>query len=147
MNLGVAVTVTKATLVEALSEELGLSKCEAKELAESVFEELSATLASGEPVKLWGFGNFALRDKTGRICRNPNTGAEALISPRRVVTFRPGRKLQRRVLGYTNGIEPRAPRRLPLVNVTDECHRLSQRSGSTSSTRPRHADSPSAGDD
>lgn len=56
----------------------------------------------------------------GRIGRNPNTGAEALITPRRVVTFRPGRKLQGRVLGYANGIESHAPPRLPPASIDDE---------------------------
>lgn len=89
--------LTKADLAEALFDELGFNKREAKDFVDSFFEELRATLASGEQVKLSGFGNFELRDKNQRPGRNPKTGEEIPISARRVVTFRPGQKLRARV--------------------------------------------------
>lgn len=89
--------LTKAELAEALFEELGFNKREAKEFVDSFFEELRATLEGGEQVKLSGFGNFELRDKNQRPGRNPKTGEDIPISARRVVTFRPGQKLRSRV--------------------------------------------------
>lgn len=92
-------TVTKADLVEMLFEELGLNKREAKEIVELFFEEIKVSLAGNEQVKLSGFGNFDLRDKSVRPGRNPKTGEEIPISARRVVTFKPGQKLKARVEG------------------------------------------------
>ncbi len=89
--------LTKASLAEMLYEELGFNKREAKELVELFFEEIRASLEDNEPVKLSGFGNFDLRDKTQRPGRNPKTGEEIPITARRVVTFRPGQKLKARV--------------------------------------------------
>ncbi len=94
-------TLTKADMAESLFNELGLNKNEARELVELFFEELAASLAVGKQVKLSGFGNFDLRDKKERPGRNPKTGQEIPISARRVVTFRPGQKLQARVDAYT----------------------------------------------
>jgi len=92
--------LTKADLAEQLFEELGLNKREAKELVEMFFEEIRGALEKGQQVKLSGFGNFDLREKKQRPGRNPKTGEEIPISPRRVVTFRPGQKLKARVEGY-----------------------------------------------
>ena len=89
--------LTKAELTEALFEELGLNKREAKEFVDLFFEEIRGRLENGESVKLSGFGNFELRDKNQRPGRNPKTGKEIPISARRVVTFRPGQKLRLRV--------------------------------------------------
>ncbi len=89
--------LTKAELAEALFEELGLNKREAKEFVDLFFEEIRNRLENGEAVKLSGFGNFELRDKNQRPGRNPKTGEEIPISARRVVTFRPGQKLRLRV--------------------------------------------------
>ncbi|MCK9385804.1 MAG: integration host factor subunit alpha [Nevskia sp.] len=89
--------LTKAELSEALFEELGLNKREAKEFVDLFFEEVRERLENGEAVKLSGFGNFELRDKSQRPGRNPKTGKEIPISARRVVTFRPGQKLRLRV--------------------------------------------------
>ena len=93
--------LTKAKLAETLFEQLGLNKREAKDLVEGFFESLRLSLESGEQVKLSGFGNFDLRDKSERPGRNPKTGEEIPISARRVVTFRPGQKLKSRVDIYT----------------------------------------------
>ena len=89
--------LTKAELAEALFEQLGLNKREAKEFVDLFFEEIRRSLESGQQVKLSGFGNFELRDKNQRPGRNPKTGEEIPISARRVVTFRPGQKLRLRV--------------------------------------------------
>ena len=93
-------SLTKADLAEMLYEELGFNKREAKEIVELFFEEIRTALESGRDVKLSGFGNFDLRDKTQRPGRNPKTGEEIPISARRVVTFRPGQKLKARVEEY-----------------------------------------------
>lgn len=87
-------------MAESLFNELGLNKREARELVDSFYEELRSSLASGEQVKLSGFGNFDLRDKNQRPGRNPKTGEEIPITARRVVTFRPGQKLKSRVEAY-----------------------------------------------
>jgi len=94
------VALTKADMAESLFDELGLNKREARELVDMFYEELRASLAFGEQVKLSGFGNFDLRDKKQRPGRNPKTGEEIPISARRVVTFRPGQKLKARVEAY-----------------------------------------------
>lgn len=93
-------TLTKADMVEQLYDELGLNKREAKDLVEMFFEEIRTSLGQGQSVKLSGFGNFMLRDKTERPGRNPKTGEEIPVSARRVVTFRPGQKLKQRVEQY-----------------------------------------------
>jgi len=89
--------LTKADIAETLYDELGLNKREAKEFVEIFFNEISSLLVSGLDVKISGFGNFILRDKKERPGRNPKTGEDVKISPRRVVTFRAGQKLKARV--------------------------------------------------
>ena len=90
-------TITKANFAESLFVELGLDRREAKALVELFFEEIKDSLVQGKAVKISGFGNFELRDKTSRPGRNPKTGEETPISARRVVTFRSGNKLKARV--------------------------------------------------
>lgn len=92
--------LTKADMAERLFEELGLNKREAKEIVEEFFEEIRCCLERNEQVKLSGYGNFQPRDKGPRPGRNPKTGEEIPITARRVVTFRPGRKLRSRVEKY-----------------------------------------------
>lgn len=92
--------LTKAAMAEMLFEELGLNKREAKEFVEQFFEEIRVALEAGHDVKLSGFGNFVLRNKSERPGRNPKTGEEIPITARRVVTFRPGQKLKTRVEAY-----------------------------------------------
>ena len=87
-------------MAESLFDELGLNKREAREQVDSFFEDLRSALATGEQIKLSGFGNFDLRDKNQRPGRNPKTGEEIPITARRVVTFRPGQKLKSRVEVY-----------------------------------------------
>ncbi len=93
-------SLTRANMAESLVNELGLSRTEARELVNLFFEELTASLAVGERVKLSGFGKFELRDKKERPGRNPKTGEKIPISARRVVTFRPGEKLKARMEAY-----------------------------------------------
>lgn len=97
--------LTKADMAERLFEELGLNKREAKDLVDIFFEEVRCALENNTSVKLSGFGNFTLRDKTQRPGRNPKTGEEIPISARRVVTFRPGQKLKARVEAYAGSTE------------------------------------------
>jgi len=93
--------LTRADMAKSLFNAIGLNKKEARELVDSFFQELEASLADGEQVRLSGFGNFDLRDKIARPGRNPKTGEKAPIPARRVVTFRAGQKLRARVEGYT----------------------------------------------
>ncbi len=92
--------LTKAQMADRLFDELGLNKREAKEIVELFFDEVRQTLESNDHVKLSGFGNFELREKSERPGRNPKTGQEIPITARRVVTFRPGQKLKLRVEAY-----------------------------------------------
>ena len=92
--------LTKADFSEQLFGELGLDRHEAKTMVELFFEEIKETLEQGKPVKISGFGNFELRDKTSRPGRNPKTREEIPITARRVVTFRPGQKLKARVEAF-----------------------------------------------
>ena len=87
-------TLTKADLSEILFNKVGLNKSEAKEMVEAFFEEIKASLESGDNVKLSGFGNFDLRTKAERPGRNPKTGKEIPIKARRVVTFHSSQKLK-----------------------------------------------------
>ena len=89
--------LTKADLAEMLFDELGLNKREAKEVVEMFYAEIVNALENNDSVKLSGFGNFDLRDKKSRPGRNPKTGEDVAISARRVVNFKPGQKLKKRV--------------------------------------------------
>ncbi len=81
-------TITRADLADALYQKLGLSRSESADIVDSVFEEMSDGLIDGENVKISGFGSFVLRDKKERIGRNPKTGVEVPITPRRVLVFK-----------------------------------------------------------
>mgnify|MGYP000201932158 CR=1 FL=1 len=97
--------LTKADLAQRICDDLGLNKREARELVDTFFETIRQALADGRPVKLSGFGNFNLRDKTERPGRNPKTGQEIPVSARRVVTFRAGQHLKRHVESHAGAIE------------------------------------------
>ena len=90
-------TVTKADLANTLFEQLGLNKREAKEFVELFFEKIRESLESGESVKLSGFGGFSVRDKKSRPGRNPKTGEEVPVTPRRVVTYKASQKVKARI--------------------------------------------------
>lgn len=96
-------TVTRADLAEAVHRELGVSRQDSADLVQALLEEISDALAGGEPVKLSSFGAFNLRDKNGRIGRNPKTGEEVPIEPRRVLVFKPSQVLKDRVDGSQAG--------------------------------------------
>ena len=89
--------LTKAEIAEHLYEKVGLSKRDAKDMVEIFYEEIRETLENGEQVKLSGFGNFDLREKSERPGRNPKTGKEAIIRARRVVVFYPNDALKKEV--------------------------------------------------
>ena len=93
-------TITKADMVEYLHNELGLNKSDCKILIEDFFDEIKEVLISGEEVKLSGFGNFELLNKNERPGRNPKTGEEVIIRARRVVTFRAGNKLRKKIATF-----------------------------------------------
>ncbi len=92
--------LTKADLAESLSEKFGFNKRESKDLVEQFYDEMSDILVKGEQIKLSGFGNFELKDKSARPGRNPRTGEDVPISARRVVTFKPGQKLRAQIDNY-----------------------------------------------
>jgi integration host factor subunit alpha len=90
-------TVTRADLCEAVYQKVGLSRTESAELVEHVLDEISACIVRGESVKLSSFGSFIVRKKGERIGRNPKTGQEVPISPRRVMVFKPSNVLKQRI--------------------------------------------------
>ena len=90
-------TLTRMDLSEAVFREVGLSRNESSELVESVLDHVSDALVAGESVKISSFGTFSIRSKNERIGRNPKTGEEVPIAPRRVLTFRPSHLMKERV--------------------------------------------------
>lgn len=90
-------TVTRAQLTEAVYQEVGLSRNESADLVESVLAEVAGALSRGEMVKISSFGSFFVRNKGQRIGRNPKTGQEVPILPRRVLVFRPSHVLKNRI--------------------------------------------------
>jgi integration host factor subunit alpha len=90
-------TITRSQLSEAIYQEIGLSRNEATSIFETVLDKISDTLASGESVKLSSFGSFSVRSKSERIGRNPKTGEEVPILPRKVIVFRPSQVLKNRI--------------------------------------------------
>ncbi|MES2176168.1 MAG: integration host factor subunit alpha [Pseudomonadota bacterium] len=90
-------TLTRADLAESVNRHVGLSRAEAAALVESILEHMSGALERGENVKISSFGTFVLRDKTERMGRNPKTGVEVPIEPRRVLTFRASQTMRDRV--------------------------------------------------
>ena len=92
-------TLTRSHLAEAVYREVGLSRNESAELVESVISHISDALAEGETVKISSFGTFSVREKGRRIGRNPKTGEEVPIEPRRVLVFRPSHILKDRLNG------------------------------------------------
>jgi len=90
-------TVTRADLAEAVYREIGLSRTESAQLVEAVIDNITDALLRGETVKLAGFGTFSLRDKKMRMGRNPKTGEEVPITPRRVLVFKSSQVLRERV--------------------------------------------------
>ncbi len=96
-------TITRAHLSEAVYKEVGLSRNESAELVESVLDEMIDALVGSEMVKISSFGSFSVRQKGERIGRNPKTGEEVPILPRRVLVFRPSHVLKNRINQSTSG--------------------------------------------
>lgn len=91
-------TMTRADLAEALHRKVGLSRAESADMVEQILDHMTDALQRGENVKLSGFGTFVLRDKGERIGRNPKTGIEVPIAPRRVLTFRASQMMRDRIV-------------------------------------------------
>ncbi|WP_159983026.1 MULTISPECIES: integration host factor subunit alpha [unclassified Novosphingobium] len=87
-------TLTKAEIAGAIHRALGISLTGSAAMVEAIMEKMGSALERGENVKITGFGTFLLRDKDARVGRNPKTGEEAPISPRRVLTFRASQQLK-----------------------------------------------------
>ncbi|UCC66665.1 MAG: integration host factor subunit alpha [Deltaproteobacteria bacterium] len=87
--------MTKADIVESVYEKVGFSKKEAAQMVEMVFEIMKDNLERGEKIKISGFGNFLVKEKRARKGRNPQTGKEIEISPRRVLSFKPSQALKK----------------------------------------------------
>jgi integration host factor subunit alpha len=115
-------TVTRAELSKAVYQEIGLSRNESAELVEAVIDEIARALGRGETVKISSFGSFAVREKGRRIGRNPKTGEEVPISPRRVLVFRAAHALKSQIdnalsrdsAGETRAEAPSAAKAPPL---------------------------------
>ncbi|GAB5351185.1 Integration host factor subunit alpha [Qipengyuania sp. 483] len=90
-------TLTRADLAETINRKMGLSRAESLDLVEEILAKMCDALANGENVKISGFGSFVLRDKKERVGRNPKTGVEVPITPRRVMTFRASQLLKERI--------------------------------------------------
>jgi len=90
-------TLTRADLSDAVHRGVGLSRTESADLVKSILDEISDKLVQGESVKLSSFGTFMVRAKRGRVGRNPKTGEEVMITPRRVLIFRPSQLLKEEI--------------------------------------------------
>lgn len=90
-------TLTRADLAEILNRQVGLSRADSASMIESILDHMTSALVDGENVKISGFGTFVLRDKGERIGRNPKTGVEVPITPRRVLTFRASQGMRLKV--------------------------------------------------
>ena len=92
-------TLTRSDLAEAVYQQVGLSRNESSDLVEAMLDELSNTLIKGENVKISAFGSFSIRQKGERVGRNPKTGVEVPILPRKVLVFRASHVLKDRING------------------------------------------------
>ena len=99
-------TLTRAKLSELIYQEVGISKTESMAILDLALDKISSALVSGEPVKISSFGTFSVRSKGLRTGRNPKTGQEVPIMPRRVLAFRPSQVLKDRVSGIYNSADP-----------------------------------------
>src|SRR5712671_704356 len=95
--------VTRVDLCEAVHQEVGLSRAESSAFVETILKEITDCLEKGETVKLSSFGTFIVRKKKQRLGRNPKTGTEATISPRRVLVFKPSAILKQQLNGKRSG--------------------------------------------
>ena len=98
-------TLTRADLSEAVHRQIGLSRSESADLVKSMLDMMAENLVQGETVKLSSFGTFMVRAKNGRVGRNPKTGEEVPITPRRVLVFRPSQVMKNVINGLERGSE------------------------------------------
>jgi len=98
-------TLTRADLSEAVHRQVGLSRTESADLVKSILDRLTDALVDGQSVKLSSFGTFMVRSKGGRVGRNPKTGEEVPITPRRVLVFRPSQVMKNQINGLEGGDE------------------------------------------
>lgn len=96
-------TLTRMDLADAVHEEVGLSRNDSAALVEAVLQHISDALVRGETVKISSFGTFSVRDKAARVGRNPKTGQEVPIHPRRVLTFRSSHLMKERIANGNRG--------------------------------------------
>ena len=90
-------TVTRLDVAEAIYTEIGLSRKDSNEILDMIVDEIVNELSRGNDVKLSSFGTFSLRDKRARTGRNPKTGVEAVISSRRVISFKPSQTMRKQI--------------------------------------------------
>ncbi|MCX4348449.1 MAG: integration host factor subunit alpha [Alphaproteobacteria bacterium] len=88
-------TITRADVAETIYEEIGLSRKDSGDILDMILDEMTQELVKGNDVKLSSFGTFALRNKKARAGRNPKTGVDAVISPRRVISFKPSQTMRK----------------------------------------------------
>ena len=88
-------TITRADVAETIYEEIGLSRKDSNDILDMILDEMTQELVRGNDVKLSSFGTFALRHKNARTGRNPKTGVDAVISPRRVISFKPSQTMRK----------------------------------------------------
>lgn len=88
-------TVTRADVAETIYEEIGLSRRDSTDILDMILDEIVKDLSDGNDVKLSSFGTFSLRSKKARSGRNPKTGVEAIISPRKVISFKPSQTMRK----------------------------------------------------
>ena len=90
-------TLTRADIADTINHQVGLSRADAAQMVESLLDHMTSALERGDNVKISGFGTFLLRDKGERVGRNPKTGVEVPITPRRVLTFRASQMMKDRI--------------------------------------------------
>lgn len=90
-------TITRADVAETIYEEIGLSRKDSNDILDMILDEITQELVNGNDVKLSSFGTFSLRDKKARTGRNPKTGVDAVITPRRVISFKPSQTMRKEI--------------------------------------------------
>ena len=133
---GTGKTVTRVDLCEAVYQKVGLSRTESSAFVELVLKEITDCLEKGETVKLSSFGSFMVRKKGQRIGRNPKTGTEVPISPRRVMVFKPSAILKQRINGHTSGQRRRQGRLT--IDSLNEAFEQEQAFGQGAGCVPNH---------
>ena len=90
-------TITRADVAETIYEEIGLSRKDSNDILDMILDEITQELVRGNDVKLSSFGTFSLRDKKARTGRNPKPGVDAVITPRRVISFKPSQTMRKEI--------------------------------------------------